>query len=521
MYRLIIADDEKRIRNGLWHSVDWAALGFEVAGVFSDGSEVLESLKHDCADVILTDIKMTRVSGLDVAKYVHEQKLPCHVVLVSGHREFELAREGLRYGVEDYILKPTNIDELEAIFQKIRLRLAEQQQSRRRQEDVSQRAKASLALLDELFWTDMIMGAIEDDAYIENCMKLLMPDLDARRCALALLDLEIADYEDFIRSTWEQSADQLNQQMLSSIRDFEGSVRFRVIFQSANRFHVLAIYDRDREAAFDGAVEALRGGLARALEAEISIAVRQRGQSLFSLKKRIGENVDQGGHGHLSQTLEEQKKLLISNISIGNMSAARALMHTILKELEPVSPEARIAIVKNILSTLLAVLEQTDCASNVKPLLQMAELNSATDPDMLTKWIDRTFERISLSTQQVEGLGDDLVRRALEYVRSHIYTDISQEDTANHLYVSPSYLSRIFRKQTGESYVQHVTRLKMEKAIELLKDPQYRAYQVGEMLGYNTPKYFTKLFQTYTGMTPTAYRRKVLHMGEVRDYAGD
>ena len=151
----------------------------------------------------------------------------------------------------------------------------------------------------------------------------------------------------------------------------------------------------------------------------------------------------------------------------------------------------------------------------------MAELNSATDPDMLTKWIDRTFERISLSTQQVEGLGDDLVRRALEYVRSHIYTDISQEDTANHLYVSPSYLSRIFRKQTGESYVQHVTRLKMEKAIELLKAPQYRAYQVGEMLGYNTPKYFTKLFQTYTGMTPTAYRRKVLHMGEVRDYAGD
>ena len=521
MYRLIIADDEKRIRNGLWHSVDWAKLGFEVTGVFSDGSEILESLQHARADVILTDIKMTKVSGLDVAKYVHEHKLPCHVVLVSGHREFELALEGLRYGVEDYILKPTNIHDLEAIFQKIRLGLAEQEQSRRQQEDESLRARASLALLDELFWTDMVMGAIDDDAYINSCLKLLMPDIDVRHCALALLDLEIRDYDEYIRSVWEQSTDQFNQQMLTSIRDFEGPVHFRLIYQSGRQFHVLAIYDRDQQENFDGAVDALRDAQTRMFGAEVSIAVRQRGESLLALKKQIGGNTGSGGQGHLSQTLEEQKKLLISNISIGNMPAARTLMHTILKELEPVSPEARIAVVKNILSTLLAVLEETDCASNVKPLLQMAELNSAADSETLTKWIDRTFDRISLSSQQVEGLGHDLVQRALQYVQEHIYMDISQENTANHLYVSPSYLSRIFRKQTGESYVQHVTRLKMEKAIELLKDPQYRAYQVGEMLGYNTPKYFAKLFQAYTGMTPTAYRKKVLHMSEVRDYAGD
>ena len=131
MYRLIIADDEKRIRQGLKNIVDWESLGFEVTELFSDGQDVIEYLDYMIPDVILTDIKMNHVSGLDVAKYVFEHHLPCRVVLVSGYQEFELAVQGLKYGAEDYLLKPTEVDKLEETFWKIKRELDEARERRR------------------------------------------------------------------------------------------------------------------------------------------------------------------------------------------------------------------------------------------------------------------------------------------------------------------------------------------------------------------------------------------------------
>ena len=130
-------------------------------------------------------------------------------------------------------------------------------------------------------------------------------------------------------------------------------------------------------------------------------------------------------------------------------------------------------------------------------------------------WSDRIFDRIKMADDLVNAHGGiTLIEKARDYIRENIYKDISQEETANYLYICPSYLSRIFRKQTGEGFLQYVTRMKMEKAIELLKDPRYKTYQVGEMLGYKTPRYFARLFRTHTGMNPSEYRRNILQLGE-------
>ena len=107
---------------------------------------------------------------------------------------------------------------------------------------------------------------------------------------------------------------------------------------------------------------------------------------------------------------------------------------------------------------------------------------------------------------------------AKQYVEANITTDISREETANMLYISSSYLSKIFTEKTGENFSKYVTRIKMEKAIELLGEPQYKTYQVSEYLGYKTPRYFAKLFRNHTGMNPSEYRYTVLGMkGDVNE----
>ena len=113
-----------------------------------------------------------------------------------------------------------------------------------------------------------------------------------------------------------------------------------------------------------------------------------------------------------------------------------------------------------------------------------------------------------------DDMGNSLVGRAKSYIKENIYKDISQEEVSNHLYICSSFLSRIFKKQTVETFLQYVTKIKMEKAIELLGNPEYKTYQVGEILGYKTPKYFARLFRAHTGMNPSEYRGKVLRLGE-------
>lgn len=125
MYRAAIADDEIGIREGLRELVDWNSLGFSLEGTFEDGEGLLSLLARNPPDLIVTDIRMNRVSGLDVSRCISENNLPTKVILISGYKEADLAMSAIKYGVKDYILKPVDLDELTSRIKKIRAELDE------------------------------------------------------------------------------------------------------------------------------------------------------------------------------------------------------------------------------------------------------------------------------------------------------------------------------------------------------------------------------------------------------------
>lgn len=172
----------------------------------------------------------------------------------------------------------------------------------------------------------------------------------------------------------------------------------------------------------------------------------------------------------------------MSNVSSGNVVTAQKLYHHILDELNNVpelSLQRRNSIIIDILSTLNTVLWGLDeqLAKTLQPYFHYTDLLTMTKREELLEWSDRIFDKLKVTDSHMDSVGSSsLVERAKAYIRENIYTDISQEETANYLYICPSYLRRIFRKQTGEGFLQYVTRMKMEKAMELLKDPQYKTY---------------------------------------------
>jgi two-component system response regulator YesN len=119
-YRLLIVDDEREVREVLSEIVDWSGLGFEVVQTLKDGRDAIAYLGQHQVDIVLTNIKMTFESGIDVARFIKERQLPVKVVLLSGYQEFQLAQEAIRYDVSDYLFKPTDLDELYKVFRSMR-----------------------------------------------------------------------------------------------------------------------------------------------------------------------------------------------------------------------------------------------------------------------------------------------------------------------------------------------------------------------------------------------------------------
>ncbi|HML47049.1 MAG TPA: response regulator, partial [Clostridia bacterium] len=130
LLRMVIADDEDVILDGLREIVDWNAIGFEVAGCFRDGQSLLNALHSGLSvDAILSDIRMEGTSGIDIAQYVHDRQLPTKVVLLSGYRDFEYARQAIGYGVSGYLTKPCAISEIQSMFAALHAQILREKQS--------------------------------------------------------------------------------------------------------------------------------------------------------------------------------------------------------------------------------------------------------------------------------------------------------------------------------------------------------------------------------------------------------
>ena len=158
MYRLVVVDDEQAIRRGMCNYIDWNAMDFEVVADFEDGKETIEYLNEHPVDVVLTDIEMAEVSGLELAKYIWQNKLPVKVVILSGYKEFEYARKAIEYNVEHYLLKPIRMDEMQNVFGKIKTELAEQKQLSEKEQEKAKDFKELLPELQEQFWVSLLVG---------------------------------------------------------------------------------------------------------------------------------------------------------------------------------------------------------------------------------------------------------------------------------------------------------------------------------------------------------------------------
>lgn len=524
MYKLIIADDEKIIRDGLSKLFNWNDLGFEIAAIFSDGQEIIEYLEYMTADVILTDIKMFHVSGIDVAKYIYENSINIKVVFISGHKEFDLALQGIKYGVEDYLLKPTNAKAVKETFEKIKKALDEKAKQIETEQAEKDRFDEALPVLKERFFSDLILGVVDSKDYIKNRMSLLYPQINLEYSYCILADIIVSDYTEFMDATWKYSYDQFETNVTNFMNIYDEKISFHMVYKSEQLIEVFGILtdpairqdDNMEKICIDVFMRFLYE-LTDTFGFEAKHEIKKIFKNIFEVtgyRETILDNRFRETTGILY--LQEQKKLIMSNISLGNISTAQKIFHNILVELKSSDILYRNNFIVDIFSTISEIIKSVNAQlwSTIQPYLNYSGIIALTSVDEARVYCDRIFDKIKLAGGRPNEYDtDSLINKARQYIQDNITKDISQEETANGLYISTSHLSRIFKKQTGENFSQYVTRMKIDKAIELLRDPKYKTYQVSDYLGYKTPRYFSKLFRAQIGLNPSEYRSKVLNIG--------
>ncbi|WP_276353826.1 response regulator transcription factor [Cohnella caldifontis] len=439
MYKMLIVDDEPEIRSGLRY-LDWGSVGVEAVGECEHGLEACQWLEQHAADLILTDIRMPVMNGLELAEHVAKRYGHIKTVVLSGYNDFELARESMRRGTLDYLLKPINPDELLSVVSSAVETLRKEGQQRENQKRLERKVRQSTKLLRQQFLRRLLFQSVDPDEMEEGCAaaELLLED---RRCAVGVLKLDL-------QVPWEQAYTDKDRKLILFACD---NVISDLWDEAGSGYHF---------------VEPSEGVVYLVMALDPSDPGEPLPEKMSGLK----------------QHLKKFRGLFRTTISIAFGS-----------EQEPGSLDRS-------LQQALAVMAQ---AGSDAMAIYDGGLSTPGEPT------EQSAGKADTPQPAAEEGGKPahyVVNAAKAYVQAHYDRVLTLQEVAQHVHINASYLSYLFKEVTGDTFVHFLTSLRIRRAKELLQDPQYKVYEIGQIVGYENPRYFAEIFKKHTGKTPYEYR---------------
>lgn len=525
MYSLIIVEDELIARERLTHMVKWETFGFHVDAAFSDGREVLDYLKYNTPDVILTDIKMTHTSGLDVAKYVSEHSMATKVVFLSGYEEFEYAKRAIEYHVSDYLSKPISLPRLKEVFSRIFDQLKQQEQQEQLTQERISHYRQLVNYEKQQFVTDLYYGAITNPDQIQKRITLLSGTAqDSTHILMQIALIHDEHYDSFLDS---YGIDAFQNQLLQLLNSFHPAFEFYpVSWDTTNPASVLSLlglfweksqYGISSSKSNAAAISAqdLVADLKSYLSISSHVTLFSRLDSLGALShcyERIGENEPSDSlirNLDYLQLLREQNILLASYLRENERTKGFELGHTLVHNylrggISFAQRQCHYTVTRLIDSIAARSLSEWNdlywqCAS--------PDIFMLLSPEAIVDWMhQRMLALFDFEEQQISEKAEKSIDKVMTYIRSHFTEDISLNTTADSVYLHPTYISRLIKDQTGKTFTTLITEFRIEKAVDLLASSDLHVYEIAEQIGFHNLKYFYKVFKDVTGKSPSDYR---------------
>lgn len=480
MYKLVIADDEKNIRDSLMKLVDWESLGFEVVFLADDGKKVMEFLKDHRVDVVFTDIKMRQCSGMEVAKYVFERSLPVKVVLLSGYQEFEFAKNAISYNVQEYLLKPISLAEIQECFGKVRKVLDSEQQERQNLSSIEK------GILEKLF--EMIqLGGIREAAAVDNYLASFGKGKKFQQFYISEIKLCVKkqkEYDEFLYDVLKHALNLYQEEfglayILMFLRERKDSYRLIGISEFL-----------PEESVFSDILTDISTTCGMEISCE-TVSPWKKWETYF---KELSWKNPMGKEQLIS--VAARQLLMILHMSKDTQNTTDELYKNWFDGTEKRTKEEELQLMEKLFEEMERQ-QKGEIKSFVKPGFR------EQPEDYFQREIRNFYTAINREDDR-----NSIVARIQKLLKEKISENVSLKEAADTVFLSPNYFSKVFKEQSGENYSDFSIRMKMEKAAELLESPEYKVYEVSELLGYSNLKYFYKVFKRIWGCTPKEYRRE-------------
>ncbi len=527
MYRILIIDDEPVVREGIAATIDWPSHGFDLVGICEDGREGIAALERDQPDVVITDICMPFVDGLELAAWIAHRYPQIRTILLTGYDDFEYAQEAVRLQVSDFLLKPITADELRGMLDTVRAELDRDRESREQIEQLHAQLAESLPLLRERFLNRLLHGRLGEED-IERKRKLLEIDLETGSYVVVVCDLDTHDPGQELAALAVQA----------EIRRVLGS---RTVGVAGDRDETVIIVsaedeERARSRALDYS-ERISTAILTSLERSVSIGIGNAVSTLDAISRSYAEAVTalerrlqfgpgriitveevRGGVAAISTQRENAyREAFVMAIRGGDSkSAARALEGFFSRfRGEAIDRNSCFVAVQRLLSDTLDALDALGLDYRDVSLLTdnpFKRLASIKTLESIASWFgDLEAE----ARQRLELRRDEHSRRkaieAEEYIKSRFTKpDLTLTAVCTDLAVSKSYLSPIFKAHTGMTFVEFLTAVRIDYAKELLAGGDLKAYEIATKVGFRDAHYFSVTFRKQTGQSPMEYRDSVV-----------
>ncbi len=535
MYKLIIVDDEEEVRQGIIDKIDWASFNFEIAGQAENGREALDIIEDDVPDVVITDICMPLMDGLELAGAIRDSYPTVKLVILTGFDEFKFAQQAIKHGVADYILKPVLPKDINELMLKLKDRIDQEIAEKEDRDKLRQHYIESLPILKDSFLASLLTGTHDADEITKKCGEFEL-NLNGSFFAAAVISIDTESLNE------SHDAELMKFAVLNIAREIvERRSAGEGFFFDGAPVILAGISSEDKKTAYNRiymVLEEIRQSVWKYLKLTVTAGVggmtgcldrmkESYRSALTALEYKLvleGNKVifvdDLEPESTEVVVLDEKKeRALITSIKFGSEPDVKEAVDALFRDIEGAKASLRdyqiyFIEVFAVLSRLAKAL-QLDVEGIFPSQSGMyVEIGSFNNMDEVKAYIKSLSLRLmdQLSGRMVNST-QTLLEKAKAYIEQN-YPDpeLTVQKLADHLFISASYLSLIFKKEAGQTFLKYLIAIRLDAAKALLLSPDIKVTEVAEKVGYPDVSYFSYFFKKNFGISPREFRSR--HTGK-------
>jgi len=538
MIRIVIADDEKWVR-AIVKTMILSAQNpdFTIVGEASDGREALELCTKLAPDVLVTDIKMPEIEGLELIESLRQVVPHLKTIIISGYDEFRYAQKAVMLGAFSYLLKPIEEEDLINTLVKAGKAAHEEKEREEKEALLKIQHEAGFTLLREKFLNELVS---KDDFLTEEIKK------QSKRLGIKLdnpvfyvIIISIDDYAVKIKNLSKEQKFTITSKLKSyldwiSKKYFSGYSFFShleeneiiIICNTENTLEneyirsklscIQKIIKRNTGITFTSGISSLGQGANR-----LKILYSQAAEALeYKMINGKGSIIFYNGIAGM-----DKNQIVISsdfvndvvlNLELLNKKNVDSLIDSVFMYLNSHKAHSPNSIKSALWNFILNVIDKLDCKEIISEKLYefnqecvYEKFKSLETLEDMNVYIKELFCYIlnNFMAKNVQ-LGKSAVETAKKFLEKNYNKKINLEMISNYVFLNPTYFSELFKKETGQNFIEYLTNLRISKAMELMRDTNMKTYEICEAVGYSDPKYFRKLFKKVVGISPSEYKNK-------------